>query len=225
MKPRLTRPASRPRRRLRRSPNLGAVAEKTRVYVEVGAKRIFASAADWPGWSRAGKDEASALEALAAYAPRYAKVAKLAHVEFPHKRSFKVVERQTGNATTDFGAPAIAAKSESNPMSAADTKRMLALLEASWKYLDQVRSKAPQELRKGPRGGGRDREKMYAHVLDAEVAYGPAIGVKLKAPDRKALLDAIRNPQKGTKWPVPYAVRRIAWHALDHAWEMEDRIP
>jgi len=24
---------------------------------------------------------------------------------------------------------------------------------------------------------------------------------------------------------VAYAMRRIAWHVLDHAWEMEDRIP
>ncbi|HKA98202.1 MAG TPA: hypothetical protein VKD66_18215 [Streptosporangiaceae bacterium] len=24
-------------------------------------------------------------------------------------------------------------------------------------------------------------------------------------------------------WPARYAARRIAWHALDHAWEMEDR--
>jgi hypothetical protein len=24
-------------------------------------------------------------------------------------------------------------------------------------------------------------------------------------------------------WPVRYAARRTAWHALDHAWEIEDR--
>ena len=24
-------------------------------------------------------------------------------------------------------------------------------------------------------------------------------------------------------WPHRYAARRIAWHVLDHAWEMEDR--
>ena len=31
----------------------------TRVYIERGAKRAFASAADWPGWCRSGKDEES----------------------------------------------------------------------------------------------------------------------------------------------------------------------
>ena len=27
----------------------------------------------------------------------------------------------------------------------------------------------------------------------------------------------------GKRWPPRYAARRIAWHALDHAWEIEDR--
>ena len=30
-------------------------------------------------------------------------------------------------------------------------------------------------------------------------------------------------PLADRKWPPRYAARRIAWHALDHAWEMEDR--
>ncbi len=66
---------------------------------------------------------------------------------------------------------------------------------------------------------------MYAHVLDAELAYASALRVKLKAPDRRALLAALRKPSPDAKWPVAYAIRRIAWHALDHAWEMEDRVP
>jgi len=219
------RRASPRRGRRPRSPRLHFVAERVRVYVEVGGKRTFASAADWPGWCRSGKDESLALENLAAYAPRYAKVAKLARMEVPAKPAFTVVERMKGNATTDFGAPGIPAKDEARRVTAAETTRMVALLEACWKYLDRVRAKAPEELRKGPRGGGRDREKMYQHVLDAEVGYAPSIGMKLKQPDRRALLDAIRKPRGDTKWPAPYAVRRIAWHALDHAWEMEDRIP
>jgi hypothetical protein len=202
------------------------VSGATRAYIEVGGKRAFASAADWPGWSRGGKDEKAALEALAAYAPRYAKVAKLARLELPASATrFEVVERQKGNASTDFGVPAIVARAETKKLSAKETERLISLLEASWKYLDQVRGKVPQELRKGPRGGGRDRDKMYAHVLDAELAYAGALRVKLKASDRKALLTALRNPNPDARWPVAYAIRRIAWHALDHAWEMEDRVP
>ena len=191
------------------------------MYLEVGDKRAFAIAADWPGWARSGKTEEAALAALAAYAPRYAKVVKLPK----EATNFEVVERIKGNATTDFGAPGVQAIADARPLTPAQTRRMLELLEACWKYLDQVKAKVPQELRKGPRGGGRDRDKMYAHVVDAELAYAGAVGVKMKELDRKALLEALRHPVPGAKWPAPFAIRRIAWHALDHAWEMEDRIP
>ena len=198
----------------------------TRVYLEVGGKRTFASAADWPGWSRSGKTPEAALEALASYAPRYAAIPKLARIEFPKDATeFDVVERLAGNATTDFGAPGIPAKGESKTMTKVEHARLISLLQACWKYLDTVVAKAPAELRKGPRGGGRDRDKMFQHVLDAELEYGKGIGVRLKAPDRKALLAGFRNPKSDGRWPVAYAIRRTAWHALDHAWEIEDRIP
>ena len=32
-----------------------------------------------------------------------------------------------------------------------------------------------------------------------------------------------RTPLVPKGWPPRYAARRIAWHVLDHAWEMEDR--
>jgi len=207
---------------------------KIRIYLEVGGKRTFASAADWPGWCRSGKDEHAALEALAAYAPRYSAAAKLAKAPFPAGApAFEVVERLAGNATTDYGAPGIPAKDESKPLTVSQVSRMGDLLDASWTYLDQVVAKAPPELRKGPRGGGRDRDVMFDHVLGAETAYASGIGVRLKQPDgrdkaavrafRKAIRDAIDNPNPDTKWTVRYAVRRTAWHALDHAWEIEDR--
>jgi hypothetical protein len=197
------------------------VSARTGVYLEVGASRVFASAADWPGWSRSGKTEQAALDALAAYAPRYARVVKLP----PGATNFEVVERLKGNATTDFGAPGVPAKAEARKLTAKETERLISLLEDCWTYLDRVRKKVPQELRKGPRGGGRDRDKMYAHVLEAELGYASALRVKLKEHDRKPLLAAFRNPNPDAKWPVAYAIRRIAWHALDHAWEMEDRVP
>ena len=206
----------------------------TNVYLEVGAKRTFASAADWPGWCRSGKDEQAALAALAAYAPRYHLVAKLAGVPFPINASrFKVAERLKGNATTDFGAPGIPAKDESRPLTAAQTKRMTDLVGACWTYLDKVVAKAPASLRKGPRGGGRDRDAIFIHVLGAEVDYAKKIGIRLKEPkdaeksavrvSREAILEGLANPIQVEKWPVAYVARRTAWHALDHAWEIEDR--
>ena len=212
------------------------MAKKTPVYVEVGTKRAFASAADWPGWCRGGKDERAALEALAAYLPRYAPVTRLAKIDLPPQvTDFEVVERLTGNATTDFGAPGIPAKLETRPLSAKEADRMCSLVEACWKYLDQVRAAAPEVLRKGPRGGGRDRDKMFDHVLGAEMMYAKGIGTKLKQPDgkdgaavrafRKAFLESLGNPNREERWPIVYCARRTAWHALDHAWEIEDRIP
>jgi hypothetical protein len=109
------------------------------------------------------------------------------------------------------------------------------LLEACWKALDRVVAKAPEALRKGPRGGGRDRDKMFEHVLGAESAYAHGLGLKLPQPDyrdaravrafRKAFLEVVRAPVPTAKWPAAYGVRRTAWHALDHMWEIEDRSP
>ena len=140
-----------------------------------------------------------------------------------------------GNATTDFGAPGIPAKDESRKLTAAGARRAHDLVEACWRYLEQVVAGAPASLRKGPRGGGRDRDPMYDHVIGAEAAYAGAIGLRLKQPDgsdraavrafHQAILDRLANTDPAAKWPAAYAVRRIAWHALDHAWEIEDRIP
>jgi hypothetical protein len=213
------------------------VRARTRVYLEIGSKRVFASAADWPGWCRAGKNDQAALEALAAYAPRYALVPGIAKIAFPAKASdsFDVVERLPGNATTEFGAPGAIARAESGRLTAKETDRMCALLEACWIALDRVVAKAPESLRKGPRGGGRDRDKMFEHVLGAEAAYAHRLGLKLPQPDfrdvraihafRKAFLEGVRAPGKEAKWPAPYGVRRTAWHALDHMWEIQDRSP
>jgi len=79
---------------------------------------------------------------------------------------------------------------------------------------------------------------MLSHVVEADAAYAREIGLRLKEPawdDRSAvaamraqLLEAIGMPSDGSplagrRWTARYAARRIAWHALDHAWEMEDR--
>ena len=212
----------------------------TPVYLETGKQRVFAAALDWPGWCRSAKHETGALEALAAYGGRYAEVPKEAAIPFPSRSAddFEVVERVRGSATTDFGAPGEPAAKDKQPINAKDAARLAALVSAAWKVFDRVVAKAPASLRKGPRGGGRDRDAMVEHVLSAEVAYARKLGVRLDQPargdtravsaERRAIVEALqaaagkRLPtEKG--WPAPYAARRIAWHALDHAWEMEDR--
>src|SRR4051812_23208680 len=106
----------------------------TPVYFEVGAKKVFACAVDWPGWCRSAKTEEDALEALAAYVSRYAVVAKQAKVTFPKTvaSSFDVVERVKGNATTDFGAPGVVPKLAKEVLTKAQAERRAALVDASW---------------------------------------------------------------------------------------------
>lgn len=214
----------------------------TPVYVEAATKRTFASALDWPGWSRSGKNEEQALAALAAAAPRYAVVAEAAGMPLPPDaaESLEVVERVPGDAGTEFGVPAIQASSDAEPLTPEQLERLVALVAASWEIFDRVVAGAPAELRKGPRGGGRDRDKIAAHVIGAEAGYSVRLGLRLKEPawedkaavtaNREALLDALRNPpdagpSRAKRWPVAYAARRIAWHVIDHAWEIEDRTP
>ena len=212
----------------------------TAVVLEVGAKKVFAVAVDWPGWCRAGRTEELALEALEEYARRYLEVAERAGVRFPASATaaFEVVERVTGDATTDFGAPGKVADSDAERLTAARARRQAALVGAAWDVFDRIAAVTPPALRKGPRGGGRDRDKMIDHVLSTEAAYARKIGVKHPPPARsdtiaiKVLRDDILavlsragegTPPVPRGWPPRYAARRIAWHALDHAWEMQDR--
>jgi hypothetical protein len=190
---------------------------------------------DWPGLARWGKDETGALEALAAAMPRYAAVARLAGVAFDAAATLEVADRVPGDASTAFGVPAMIAEADRRPTDEAEAARLAALVEAAWATLDAIAAAAPEVLRKGPRGGGRDTSKVVAHVLDAETSYASVLGRKHRPTDAAAiaamradLVSVLRQPSDGTpvagrKWPPRYAARRIAWHVLDHAWEIEDR--
>ncbi|HEX8861207.1 MAG TPA: hypothetical protein VGC06_19360, partial [Actinomycetes bacterium] len=200
----------------------------------------FAWALDWPGWCRSGRTEEQALEALAGYLPRYQAVARQARIALPAAAAERltVVERVEGSGATDFGVPHEITAADREKLDADEARRRARLVSAAWRVFDQVVAGAPAELRKGPRGGGRDRDKMVRHVLEAEAAYARALGIKLPAPElgdhqaieglRKRILAVLREPSGGEPlapkgWPLRYAARRIAWHVLDHAWEMQDR--
>jgi len=212
----------------------------TDVYLEIGSKRVFACALDWPGWCRSGKTAEDALETLSAYAPRYMPVAVQAGVRFAPSvaGSLKVVDKVRRSATTDFGAPGAVYKADLARLTPAAATRAVRLVEAAWSVFDTVMQAAPASLHKGPRGGGRDRDKMIAHVLEAETMYARKLGVRVAPPaygdepalaaERNAIATALRTARAGAPlgdggWPPRYAARRIAWHVLDHAWECEDR--
>lgn len=199
--------------------------ESLRIYLESGKRWVFASALDWPGWSRRGKGEEGAIEALLAYARRYADAVRR---DVP-VGSVDVVGRvETRGGLADFGAPGAVGPWDDEPLSGSELERHVRLLEASWAYLDTVAAESPSELRKGPRGGGRDRDRMLKHVQEAERAYTPKVGFRIppRTPwdhQRAMIIAGLQSPPADTAWPVRYAIRRITWHILDHAWEMEDR--
>jgi hypothetical protein len=218
------------------------------VVLERGDKRVFAVARDWPGWSRSGKTDAQAIEALLAYAPRYASVLRAARVSpLPpgSDAAAEVVERRTGGSGTDFGVPSVPTKGDAQPLTGRELTRQRAILEAAWRAFDAAAIAARGlTLSVGPRGGGRSLAKMTGHVLEAEVAYLGQLGSRHAKPGsdddemalvrREALatLDAVTadtpldNPRNTQKpWSPRYFIRRSAWHALDHAWELEDRTP
>lgn len=215
------------------------------IYLEVGAKRVFAGAIDWPGWCRHGPDESSALGALVDHAPRYAAVVRPDRFGFsvPARTSeLRVVERLVGNATTDFGALGVIPSADRAPVAVGDGARFERLIRAGWRGFDAARKRAEGKvLQKGPRGGGRNLESIVRHVVDADAGHLAAIGWKQPGraaasldDTRAAVLAALgaalrgelpaRGPRGGTRWPVRFFVRRVVWHALAHAWEIERRL-
>ncbi len=207
------------------------------VYIEKGAKVFFASAVEWPGWARKGKSEEEAIETLLDYADRYASAISSARAGFKPPKSVRVVDRLKGGSGTDFGALSISPKADDRKVSAVELKRQMKLLRASWATFDATAKKhANKKLRTGPRGGGRDLKKMTGHVLEADVSYLSCIGARYKGSDMDELREVflrrleahwrgepLENKRRTPPWTVRYCVRRSAWHALDHAWEIEDR--
>ncbi len=144
------------------------------VVLEVGSKRSFARAVDWPGWCRPGKGSDEALAVLAAYGGRYAAAleGRVAFTAPPDERAFEVIERVDGNATTDFGAPDGVFASDARPIDRDESARLRGVLESSWLAFDEaVDAARGRELRKGPRGGGRELDEIVGHVVGAETSY------------------------------------------------------
>ncbi len=215
------------------------------VSLEVGKKQTFAVALDWPGWARGGKDEATALQALLDYGPRYQRALGEAgkNLKLPKDASeLKIVERLKGDATTEFGTPGQIPRSDNRPMDETEVKRQQEILLACWRTFDKVaRAAKGKALKTGPRGGGRDLNRIINHIFEAEHAYLVRLGwtkplsgsEEVSLPDRKEILAGVAasahgelpkvGPRGGRRWPARYYVRRAAWHILDHAWEIEDR--
>jgi hypothetical protein len=221
------------------------VATTLPVMLETGpkGKRVVAVAADWPGLERGGKTDEAAMETLLSYIPRYLPVAQLAGLgdqfaAFSEQAGGEVVERYEGVGSTDFWGISFGFSSrDTQAISAEELERQLSLMRACWQYFDEVRARVSPEMRKGPRGGGRDRDRIALHVLFTEQDWGKKLGLDQPAQPltkgealtawRDAYCAAIRAFHKeektARKWPLAYLIRHTAYHAMDHSWEMEDK--
>jgi hypothetical protein len=215
-----------------------------RTVVEHGTKdkRSAAFSIDWPGWERGGKTPELALEALESYRGRYRAIATLAGMarDFDAAGPLEIVEDRVGTGSTDFWGISFAPSStEHGPMSKAEFDRAIMLLRAAWQFFDGVAARVSPEMRKGPRGGGRDRDRIISHTirvesLDFAAQVGLLIPDEALTPDglreyREAYVEAMRDYNAGKferpmkKWTLPFLIRHSAYHTLDHAWEMEDK--
>ena len=215
---------------------------RIRVTLEIGpkGKKVVAVAPDWPGLERGAKTGEEAIEKLRSYLPRYSQVAKRAEMdaEFDTIKKVKVVEQYPGTGSTDFWGISFAFSSiDKKNMSADELERGLRLLQACWAFFDAVRGRVSAELRKGPRGGGRDRDRIVHHIFANEQDWAKGLGVL--TPDDAMLTDKGLKAHRTAycvasrdyhsqgklagKWPLRYLIRHTAFHTLDHAWEMEDK--
>lgn len=204
-------------------------------------KKVVAYALDWPGWSRGAVTPELALEVLDSYRARYRPVALAAGVagELDTAGPLEVVEDRVGAGSTDFWGISFSPSSlESEPMEGPELDRKIDLLRACWGFFDTVAARVSAEMRKGPRGGGRDRDEIIAHTLRVEsLDFAKRLG--LRAPDastltpgrlrdyRESYVAAMRayNAGEGKRmrsWNLPFLIRHSAFHTMDHAWEMED---
>jgi len=219
------------------------------VALEIGKTRTFASALDWPGWTRSGHDEAAALDALLTYGPRYQRAMRSARLDFQtptNLDAFVITERLPGGSATDFGAPTVAPAADAEPVDAAAIERLQRLLSACWQtFAAVVEAASDRPLRKGPRGGGRTVAQISDHVVESHYSYLRRIYWREpheKMDDMRATIEAVdradeqalafatsdempaAGPRGGALWKPRYFIRRAAWHNLDHTWEIEDKL-
>jgi len=222
--------------------------ENIAVALEIGPKRrVFAQALEWIGWCRVGKDEATTLNHLVTAGLRFARVAERAGLTFvppPSIEAFEIVERMPGTATTDFGAPGVLLSSDLEPLEEGDIERNISLLTACWATFDDVLQRVPTDLHDGKPERGRTPSAIRLHLLETERMHLSAFGPPFRQPDpahvaeqeaavREQLLAELRAvpckevliPRRryGFSWTPRFAVRRSAWHALDRAWELQER--
>ena len=219
--------------------------DQLRLLLEIGpkGKRVVASAMDWPGLERWGRTEDEAIDKLFAYVPRFAPVADRVGLRAELERGVRphIVERTPGNTSTDWwGIAHVPSLIEAEPLTDDELERRIGIVRATWAFFDDAADAADAPLTKGPRGGGRERDQIVRHVYASERHnWWRKVGIreddearltpKQLAALRKRYVAAIREyhaeGRPARRWPLRFLIRRTAQHAMDHAWELEDRNP
>ena len=216
-----------------------------RTVIERGpaGKRAVAFSLDWPGWSRGASSAELAVERLESYRDRYRPVARLARMarDFDAAGPVEIVEDRVGTGSTDFwGISFSPSSTEHGPMGEPELQRGIKLLRACWAFFDGVAAQVSPEMRKGPRGGGRDRDQIIGHTLRTESeSFARQVGLRLEEGAtltpaglrqyRLAYIAAMRAYNAGKverrmrSWTLPFLIRHSAFHTLDHALEMQDK--
>ena len=215
-----------------------------RTVVERGpkGKKAVAFAIDWPGWSRGAKTSDLSLATLESYRLRYRPIALAAGLadEFDAAGPLEVIEDRVGTGSTDFwGISFSPSSSEPGPMGDTELDRKITLLRACWAFFDGVAARVSADMRRGPRGGGRDRDRIIGHTIRVESEdFAKRVGLRIPeggaltrdglAAYREAYVAAMRAYNRGEgqrmqSWTLPFLIRHSAFHVLDHAWEMEDK--
>ena len=121
----------------------------------------------------AREDDDAALEALLDYQVRYAAV-----LSVPFKPGkLDVVGSVAGNRTTDFGAPAVDTPWDAEAITTRATSfDRSTVLRTAGRTSTASWLTRRRRLRKGPRGGGRDRDAIVPHVREAERHYCSKLG-------------------------------------------------
>ena len=215
-----------------------------RTVIEHGTKekRSVAFALDWPGWSRGAKSADLALETLEAYRERYRPIVDIAGMarEFDAAGPLEIVEDRIGTGSTDFwGISFSPSSTEHGPMSDAESSARSRCCAPAGRSSTASRRGSRRRCA-GPRGGGRDRDRIIRHVIRNESEeFAKQVG--LRNPEESALtpeglkqhretyVAAMRAYNAGEverrmrNWTLPFLIRHSAYHTLDHAWEMEDK--
>jgi hypothetical protein len=215
-----------------------------RTVVERGpkGKRAVAFAVDWPGWSRGAKTPELALELLESYRERYLPVAVAAGLadELDTAGPLDVVEDRVGTGSTDFWGISFSPSGlEQEPMDDSELDRKIELLRACWGHFDAVAARVSAEMLKGPRGGGRDRDRIIRHTIRTESEeFAKRLGLRIPEEGaltpkglrdyRKTYVATMRTYNAGEgkrmrSWNLPFLIRHSGFHMMDHAWEMEDK--